>query len=187
MRAIVFLLNALAALLALGLGVLGILQGMETFAWPDVQEFLTSYWGKALLFAIGAALALVSLHFFLGAFRHRGRGLRFTQEGEWGRIELSGHALREFVTGILRDEVGIERFRVWIRHVGDGIAISVETALSPQERVGEVGRRIQSTLARRVLERTGVEVREVVVLVESIRSRGNPPPEEEETNAYYQS
>ena len=187
MRAIVFLLDALAALLALGLGVVCILQGVETFAWTDVQGFLTSYWGEALLFALGAALALVGVHFLLGVFRNRGRGPRFTQEGEWGRIELSGHALQEFVTGILRDEVGIERFRVRIRHVGDGIAISVETALSAQERVGEVGRRIQSTLARRVVERTGVEVREVVVVVESIRSRGGQGPEEEETNAYYQS
>jgi uncharacterized alkaline shock family protein YloU len=82
--------------------------------------------------------------------------------------------------------VRIERFRVRIRHVQGGIAISVETALSPQERVGEVGRRIQSTLARRVVERTGVDVKEVVVLVESIHSRSGQAPEEEETNAYYQ-
>lgn len=187
MRVIVFLLHVAAALLAAGLGVLCILQGLETFPWSDIDGLLTSYWGEVLLFALGAVLLLVSLHFVLGAVRNRGRGLRFTQEGEWGRIELSGHALREFVTGILRDEVGIERFRVRIRRVQGGIAISVETALSPQERVSEVGRRIQTTLARRVVERTGVDVREIVVLVENIRSRAERGPGEEETNAYYQS
>jgi len=187
MRVVVFLLHGVAALVAAGLGVLCILQGLETFTWSDIEGFVTSSWGETLLFALGAVLLLWSLHFILGAFRNRGKGPRFTQQGEWGRIELSGHALREFVTGILRDEVRIERFRVRIRHVQGGIAISVQTSLSPQERVGEVGRRIQSTLARRVVERTGVDVKEVAVLVESIHLHsGQAPEEEEDTNAYYQ-
>jgi len=187
MRLVTFLLLGVAALIAAGLGVLSILLGTGTFAWGDVQEFATTPPGEVVLFALGGVLVLVSLHFFLGAWRNRALGLRFSQEGEWGRIELSGHALREFVSGILRDEVRIERFRVRMRHVQGGIAIAVEIGLSPQEKVGEVGRRIQGTLARRVVERTGVEVKQVTVLVETIRSRGETQEREEDTNAYYQS
>ena len=71
-----------------------------------------------------------------------------------------------------------------LHHLEDGIAILVQTALSLQEKVSEVGREIQETLARRVVERTGVEVREVSVLVGSIRPRREVRKgEEEETDA----
>lgn len=186
MRLVALLLHALAALIAAGLGVLCILQGLGTFAWSDVQDFATTSLGEVVLFTLGGVLLFAALHFLLGVWRSRATGLRFSQEGEWGRIELSAHALREFISGILRDEVRIDRFRVRMRRMQGGIAIAVEIGLSPQEKVGEVGRRIQGTLARRVVERTGVEVKEVTVLVESIRSRGEHEGREEDTNAYYQ-
>jgi uncharacterized alkaline shock family protein YloU len=88
--------------------------------------------------------------------------------------------LREFISGILRREIGIDRFRVRLQHMEDGIAIKVRTTLSPEEQVAEVGRRIQETLSQRVVERTGVEVREVSVLVDSISAREEEPQDQEE-------
>jgi len=91
--------------------------------------------------------------------------------------------LREFISGILREEVGIDRFRVRLRHQEEGISIRIQTALSPQEQVAAVGRRIQETLSQRVVERTGVEVQEVSVLVDSIRAREEEPVKREEEDA----
>jgi uncharacterized alkaline shock family protein YloU len=186
MRRVVLPLYAVAALLVAAVGVLCILQGFAVFSWTELSNFLSSSEGVVVLFALGSLLLIISLHFVVFAFRSRTASLRFSQEGEWGRIELSPRALREFITSILRDEVGIDRFQVHLRRMQGGIGIVVETALSPQERVGEIGRRIQGTLARRVVERTGVEVKEVAVLVKGIRLEGRHRLKEEESDAYYQ-
>jgi len=173
------ILNILEAFLTAGLGILAILAGTEIIPVSEAKWFIESAPGVAVLFLVGALLLVVSLHFILLVCRARAAAARFSQEGEWGRIELSPHALKEFISGILRQEIGIERFSVQLQHMEKGIAIFVKTALSPQEKVSEVGQNIQQTLARRVAERTGVEVREVSVLVESIRSRGEAHAKEE--------
>lgn len=183
MNLITLVLNVLALILTASLGVLSVLAGTGIITLTTVEGFLGSAAGVALLFLVGGLLLLVGLHFVILIYRGRAAAARFSQEGEWGRIELSPYALKEFISGILRQEGGIDRFRVRLQHMEDGIAISVQTALLPQEKVAEVGRRIQETLARRVVERTGVEVRKVSVLVGSIRSRQKEPPEEEEADA----
>ena len=58
----------------------------------------------------------------------------------------------------------------------------VRTTLSLEEKVGEVGQKIQETLSRRVVEQTGVEVRGVCVLVGSIRPREKEPEVKEEAS-----
>ena len=171
MTFIFLLLSTVAALLTGGLGVCSILAGTGILSVVAAKRFLESEIGTALFFLFGALLLLVGLHFVLLITRRRSVAARFSQQGEWGKIELSASALKEFVSGILREEIGIDRFRVRLQHLEDGIAILVQTALSLQEKVSEVGREIQETLARRVVERTGVEVREVSVLVGSIRPR----------------
>ena len=92
-------------------------------------------------------------------------------EGEWGRVEVSPTAVREFISGVLRKEIGIDRFRVFLRRRENGVAIRVRTALTPDQRVTDAGERIQRELTQQVADRTGVEVREVTVFVRSIRAR----------------
>lgn len=183
MSFISLLLRALAALFTGGLGVCAILGGAEILSLAAAKRFLESATGVAVFFLFGALLILVGLYFILLITRSRSVAARFSQEGEWGKIELSSSALREFVSGILREEIGIDRFRVRLQHMEGGISILVRTALSLQEKVSEVGRQIQETLARRVVERTGVEVREVSVLVGSIRSRPRKEAKEEAIDA----
>jgi uncharacterized alkaline shock family protein YloU len=165
-----FLLSALAFLLVGGLGILSILSGTSAFSLATILRFFESSGGEALLILFGTLLLAVALYFISEMVRNRAAAARFSQEGEWGRIELSPYALREFISGILRCEIGIERFHVRLQHMEGGIAIAVRTALSPDEKVAEIGRRIQETLAGRVAERTGVEVKRVSVLVGSIRA-----------------
>jgi len=183
MTFISLLLCSLAALFTGGLGVCAILGGAKILSLAAAKRFLESATGGALFFLFGALLILVGLYFILLIIRRQSVAARFSQEGEWGKIELSSSALREFVSGILREEIGIDRFRVRLQHMEGGISILVQTALSLQEKVSEVGRQIQETLARRVVERTGVEVREVSVLVGSIRSRPREEAKEEATDA----
>ena len=183
---LLFLLLDLSALVvAAAVGAVFILTSAGVLSLSAVGDFADSGSGVAVMALAGALLLLVGLHFVVLIWRWRSAASRFSQDGEWGTIELSPHALREFISGILREEVGIDRFRVRLRHAEEGIAISVKTALSTSEKVSEVGRSIQKILAQRVAERTGVHVGRVSVLVHSIRSReeGIPGSTEEEGDA----
>lgn len=174
---------ALATLFTAGLGILTVLIGAGIPSLSDVMGFVASPSGEALLFALGSVLIFLGVYFAILSLRARGERARFTQEGTGGRIELSPFALREFVSGILRGEIGIERFGVRLQHREEGIAIRIQTTLTPDQQVAEVARRIQETLTRRVVERTGVTVQEVSVLVNSIRPReqaDTPTPPQKE-------
>ena len=167
-----------------GTGVISILLGTGTLSFVAAQEFFVTLTGKAILYALGGVLLTVSMYFASLFYRGRTQLARFTQDGEWGKIELSPYALREFVSGIMRDEVGIDRFQVRLRHMGDGLSIRITTTLLPDDRVAEIGQRIQETLSRRVVERTGVEVRQVSVLVNSMRAHEEEPHASEEENEH---
>lgn len=160
---------ALLGTVLAGAGICSILFSASVLSLFSAAQFLATLAGKAILYAFGGLLLAVSGHYAALFFRGRAQSARFSQDGEWGRIELSPYALREFVSGIMRDEIGIDRFQVRLNHVEDGLSIEITTTLSPDDRVAEVGRTIQQTLSNRVAERTGVEVRRVEVLVNSIR------------------
>jgi uncharacterized alkaline shock family protein YloU/energy-converting hydrogenase Eha subunit C len=180
MSLLVLVTNVFAVLFAGGLGIVSILVGAGAISLGAVERFLDSAAGIGLLFGVGGVLLALALYFIRLIHQRQMAAARFSQEGEWGKIELSPYALREFISGILRREIGIDRFRVRLQHMEDGIAIKVRTTLSPEEQVAEVGRRIQETLSQRVVERTGVEVREVSVLVDSISAREEEPQDQEE-------
>ncbi len=181
-----FLLGVVAfvGIVAAGMGVISILFSTGTLSLAAAQEFLGTLTGRVILYALGGILLGVGFYFW--ALFHRGRAhlARFAQDGEWGKIELSPYALRELVSGVMKDEIGIDRFQVHLRHMGDGIAIRITTTLLPEDRVAEIGKRIQETLSKRVAERTGVEVREVSVLVNSIHAHEEEPSDSEEENEH---
>ena len=167
-----------------GTGVIFVLLGIGTISLASAQQFFDALIGKAVLYALGGILLAVSVYFASLFYRGRAQLARFAQDGEWGKIELSPHALREFVSGIMRDEIGIDRFHVQLRHMGDGLSIRITTTLLPEDQVAEIGQRIQETLSRRVAERTGVEVRQVSVLVNGIHAHEEETHVSEEGNEH---
>lgn len=160
---------ALASIITAAAAVLAFLISAEVVLLQSVWVFLAKPAGKATLYALGALLVAISMHYALLFFRGRARLAHFSQDGQWGKIELSPYALRELVSGIMREEIGIERFKAKLGHLDNGLSIKITTTLSPEDKVAEIGQRIQDTLSARVTERTGVEVNQVSVLVSSIQ------------------
>jgi uncharacterized alkaline shock family protein YloU len=181
MIAIIYLF---ATLLTGGLGVLLVLFGTGTVSLSTLETEIGETAWVALHFLFGGTLILSAVHFLSLFYRKSKAGAHFFQEGEWGKVEVSPHALQEFISGVLREELGVDNFRIKLRHKEGGIAISVTTTLSPNEKVNEISKRIQQTLARRVVEHTGVEVREVAVLVHGIHSKEIEPPATEEEDEF---
>ncbi len=163
-------IHYLAFLFTLGLGVALVLAGAGVLTVDAVAAAFSAAGWTILLTLLGVGMLLVALHFLLVLADDRLNEVLYSRAGEWGRVEISPTAVREFISGILRREIGIDRFRVFLRRQENGVAIRVRTALTPDQRVTDVGERIQRELTRHVADRTGVEVREVTVFVRSIRA-----------------
>jgi len=170
MNGAILLLKSLVVLILFFVGIVLILLAAGPLSLSTVETFLLSPTGEALLLSFGAVLLVIGLYFIGTIYRMLRAAGWFLQEGESGWIALSPWALREFIGVILRQELGIARFRVQLAHSEGGIAIRVNTALSADQKVGEVSRRIQEVLAERVRESTGIEVHRVSVLVRNIRN-----------------
>ena len=162
-------LHYLAFLFSHGLGVTLILSGTGVLSVGTVAAAFSDVGWTLLLVLLGVAVLLIALHFLLVLADDRLNEVLYSRSGEWGRVEVSPTAVREFISGILRNDIGIDRFRVSLRRYDNGVAIRVRTALTPHQRVTDVGERIQRELTQHVTDRTGVEVREVTVFVRSIR------------------
>jgi uncharacterized alkaline shock family protein YloU len=174
-------LHYLAFLGSLGLGVTLVLTGAGVLSEGSVVAAFSDAGWTVLLILLGVCSLSIALHFLLVLADDRLNAVLYSRAGEWGRVEVSPMAVREFVSGILRDEIGIDRFRVFLRRRENGVAIRVRTTLAPDQRVTDVGERIQRELTRHVPDRTSVEVREVTVLVRSIRARDAETATEEIT------
>ena len=175
-----FVANLAAFLTTGGLGVVLIIAGSGGLSLSSVTSFFDDLPGTILLILLGAIQVLAAVHFLLVMAEDRLNAVVFSREGEWGRIELTPHAIRELISGVLRDEIGLDHFGVRLRHEGDGVGIIIRTTVSPTQRVTDIGERIQRELSAQVTDRTGVEVREVSVLVRGIRAPEATKPEETE-------
>jgi uncharacterized alkaline shock family protein YloU len=161
--------GVIALLVAAGLGVFLIVLGAGGAAIETVAAALTGTGGTVGLILVGVVLIGIAVRFLISLDDRRLNSAIYAHEAEWGRIALTPYAVKEFVRGILVEEVGLKRFRVDLHHQEDGVSITVRTTLSPEQRTTEVGERIQQGLSRLIPDRTGVNVVDVSVLVHGIR------------------
>jgi uncharacterized alkaline shock family protein YloU len=172
MRIIRGLANLVALTVCGGLGATLIVAGAGRISLRSIAPYLDRSPGSVFEIVVGVILILVALRFVIATTDERIRASMFARNADGGRVALTSYAVRELISGILREEIGLDRFRVSLRHRGAGVAITVRVALTASQRVTSISERIQSVLARQVPERTGVEVTDVSILVHSIRSSG---------------
>ena len=180
MRAIRRVVNPVSLVVIGGLGVTFILGGAGVLSFGSISPYLDRSPGTIFLIILGAFLLLNATQFLVAAADERIRAGAFARQADGGQVALTASAIRELVSGILEDELGLDRFRVRLSHRGDGVGIAVRVTLSPNQRVTAVSERIQNVLAQRIPDRTGVAVNDVSILVRSIRSQGNKPTTREE-------
>jgi len=167
----------ISLLLTAGIGVSLVLAGSGVLSLSSLWSFLDTAAGAALVILVGAALLLVAVYFLILLADERIHATLFHHDGEWGRIDLTPAAIKEFIAGVLRDDIGLAHFRILLYHRAHGVGITVRTTLSPDQRVTDIGERIQRVLSEHVSDRTGVEVADVTVSVRGIR--GNDSKEKE--------
>ncbi len=178
------LTHSLAAVFATAAGICVVLAGAGPLSGSAVATFFSDMPGRVVLFVCGALLVLVGIHFLRIVWAMAREGQHFVSQGDRGNIELTPRAVREFVGGILRVEVGIERFRIDLEHTDGGLGITIRTRLSGEAHVTEIGDRIQDAVSHLVPERTGIAVEYTRVIVGSIRSESAPSPEESDSDGF---
>jgi len=151
------------------LGALAVLAGARFFGDTAWAWFLEGPAGGALQIALGVGLLLVGSHFVRLLVAARASAMRLRHRSERGSIELANVALRQFVSDVLRRELGLSRFRVRLERGEGGLVVGVRIGLSSSDTVTDIGERIQRVIAERVSERVGVEVERVEILVRSMR------------------
>jgi hypothetical protein len=108
-------LHGLAFLFTLGLGVTTILTGADVLSVSSVSVAFGDAGWTILLVLLGVGTLLTALHFLLALAADRRNEVLYSRAGELGRVEVSPTAVREFISGILRKDIGIDRFRVFLR------------------------------------------------------------------------
>lgn len=156
-------------ILSAGLGIALILSGAGVLSLVSVWAFLDTVAGSILVILVGVAMLLVAAHFLIALADDRLNASLFHHDGNFGRIDVAPAAIKEFIAGILQTDIGLDRFRISLRHQVKGVGITVRTTLSHGQRVTDIGARIQRELAEQIADRTGVEVTDVTVLVRNIR------------------
>lgn len=109
---------------------------------------------------VGAAAVFIRIGF--NHFKVR-RALR--RQGPKGMILITADTVREMAGVLLREELGLHKFRVHIRPMGEGLALRVSLHLPPGEEVPTLAERLQNLLAHEVSAKTGLEVPEVRMVV----------------------
>jgi hypothetical protein len=141
-----------AAVVAIAWGDLGL-----SVPSPVVQAVFV-LWAITL---VGAAAVFIRIALNRLTVR---RALR--RQGPKGMILITADTVREMAGILLREELGLHRFRVHIRPMGEGLALQITLRLPLGEEVPALAERLQTLLAQEVSAKTGLEVPEVRMVVE---------------------
>lgn len=153
-----------AALAALASGALELsLPGGTPLASTAVQAVL----GLWAVTCLGAAGVFARLGRQQLAVR---RALR--KPGPKGMILITQDTIREMAGVLLREELGVHKFRVHLRPMGGGLALQVLLRLPPGEELPALAERLQNLLAQEISAKTGLEVPEVRMIVEGTARPG---------------
>ncbi|MCX7750610.1 MAG: hypothetical protein N2320_03545 [Candidatus Bipolaricaulota bacterium] len=153
-----------AAVVALSSGSLELsIPGGTPLASTAVQVIL-GLWAATCVGAAGVFARLARQHL---AVR---RALR--KPGPKGMILITADTIREMAGVLLREELGVHKFRVQLRPMGEGLALQVLLRLPPGEELPALAERLQNLLAQEISAKTGLAVPEVRMIVEGTARPG---------------
>lgn len=151
-----------AVLLALTLG------WVIPLAYP--QPFLWIYDNRLIIGIISGVVILLALLLMI-AMGKQGRP-RFRelliQDSALGRVDISEAALQEMVLRTARHIREIRDVKSFLRHEGDGLAVTLHLKVHPDADIPGLSQEVQQEVQKRLEEKAGIHVPYVRVLVEGV-------------------
>ena len=124
----------------------------------------------ALRGALGAVALMVAVYFLVRVAETARSQAPIRTMGSGGPISVSPQAVRLMVDEVLAETFDIDDARVRIQSSREGLRIALRFSLPPDQRVPEIGERIQADVRSRIEDRVGVTVDEVDVTAQAFKS-----------------
>ncbi|HBV96840.1 MAG TPA: alkaline shock response membrane anchor protein AmaP [Desulfotomaculum sp.] len=93
------------------------------------------------------------------------------QEGSLGQIRITLEAIESLVEKIALDQRGIKEARSTVKTIPQGIGIRVKAVVAPDVSIPQLSGNLQNVIADRVLQVTGIEVKDIRIVVSNISAQ----------------
>lgn len=169
-------------ILVIGIGLFVFSAGIFPFTLDlsfVTQTFLL--WQRAVMVAAAIALCFLGLHSVSMLFRSSKEKGFFVQHTEYGDLSISMSAMENMVKKCVatHDELKVSNTR--IHHVRDGVVISIRIALANGVNIPITVSVLQKQIKQYITSCSGIDVKEVRVLVETSNGTAAACPAPEKT------
>lgn len=162
---VIYALAGLAAVLVCAAALSG---------WQWLTWFYASLREQPGFFETAYALLAIS---FLAGLRIVWAGIRpapkqsVVQEGVLGQIRIALEAIESLVEKVALDQRGIKEAKAAVETIPQGIGIRVKTVVAPDVSIPQLSGELQRLIAERVLKVTGIEVKDISIVVKNISAQ----------------
>ena len=164
------LLIALTGLLVLLLGLGVLVFGLGIFPFKVDTSFLTaSYalWQRAVIVVVALVLCALGLHSVTALFHKRQEKGVFVQRTEYGDLSISMSAMENMVKRCIDTHEDLRVTSTRIHHTRDGVVVDMRISLSGGVNIPITVNALQKQIKHYITSCSGVDVREVRVMVET--------------------
>ncbi|MCL6610984.1 MAG: alkaline shock response membrane anchor protein AmaP [Peptococcaceae bacterium] len=102
---------------------------------------------------------------------HPGKRHAVVQEGSLGKVRIALAAIESLVEKVAMDQRGVKEARAGVEGLPRGIGVRIRVVAAPDVNIPQVSELIQKTVRDRVLEVTGIEVRDIRISVDNIAAQ----------------
>lgn len=120
-----------------------------------------------LLAIMGVYILMGARLFWAGLVKSRGNQA-VVREGALGQVRIALHAIESLVEKVVSGYSGVREAKARVVGVPQGVGIKIKIAVSPDTNIPVISSEIQEQVKQQVLEVTGVEVHDVLILVDKI-------------------
>jgi len=131
---------------------------------PDLVRLLYNRWEPGIIFL----LLFITGSWMIYPFFVRERNTTVIDISELGEVDITVEALDNLVNTVALQQEGVLEIRNRMRATEDGLSISLTEKVNPGIPIPEITRNLQLLVKSYIEDTTGVTVKEVRVLVESI-------------------
>ncbi len=168
------LMSAVVGLIVLFLGVCLFVFGLGIFPFKfDASLLETPFvlWQRLVMVAIAALLCVLGVHSLLLMFRRSKEKGFIMQQTELGDMSISMHAMESMVKRCIDTHEELKVTQTRIRRMRDGVGVAIRVSLANGVNIPLTVNALQKQIKHYITSCSGVDVKEVRVMVETNNSQ----------------
>ncbi|MEW5953023.1 MAG: alkaline shock response membrane anchor protein AmaP [Bacillota bacterium] len=163
---VILVIYAFTVTVALGLAAVA-LTGYHLPSGIVAADYTAGARRDILLVIIGVYILMGARLFWAGLIKSRSHQA-VVREGALGQVRIALHAIESLVEKIIDGFSGVREVKARVVVVPRGVGIKIKISVSPDTNIPVISKEIQEQVKEQILEVTGVEVHDVLILVDKI-------------------